>query len=139
VDETKKERLEALRTARAARDKAAADAADERELAAEELHAALAGPDMVRGVDFEIVTNPFGVYAIRKPDNQAILNWDNATKGKKLSLDWQIGILRNYILPDKAKGIEWAQVAAQRPGLAWDTSNAFMRLMGVVVEETEKK
>lgn len=92
-----------------------------------------------RGTDFEVVSTPFGVYGIRKPDHQAVTNWDKATNEKRLSLDWQIGLLRHYILPDpNVDGIAWAQQGALRPGIVWETAAAFTALMGAEVDAAGK-
>jgi hypothetical protein len=136
LDEAKKERLAEVRKLAAEREQAARDAADLLELEAEELHLKQSG---TRGVDFEIIKNRFGCFAVKKPDDRAIAAWDRQTPEKKLETDWIITWLRHYILPDAAEGVRWAQIAAQRPGLAWETANAFLALMGVSRDEAAKK
>lgn len=140
MDEVKKERLRVLREAQVDLEKAEKEATDERELEALELQAKIVAETKgVRGRDFAIVNNVFGVFAVRKPDAQAIGNWDRARDEDRLSLEWQIALLRNYIFPDKARGIEWAQIASDRPGLVWETANAFLELMGVSKSAVSKK
>jgi hypothetical protein len=137
VEDAQREKLAAMR---AKRQKAEADeleAREQRELEAGELADKLELEGQKRGEDFEIIVNRFGVFAIRKPDHQAITSWDRASNEKKLSLDWQIGILRHYIVSDDG-GVRWAQIAAVRPGVCWDTAAAFAKLMGVEADETGK-
>lgn len=133
------DRLEEVRKRRAEREKAEQAAADARDLEAHELELLL--EDELKGVRseaFEIVNNRFGVFAIRKPDSQAIRNWERASEDKKASLEWQIGILRHYVCPAE-KQIPWAQLAAERPGLCWQTAEAFVDLMGIDRSRLEKK
>lgn len=132
---TRQERLARAQKAREERAAAEERAREDRLILAEELSASLQG---VRGVDFQIVTNPHGVFAVTKPDSQAIRTWEMAPEKKKLSLEWMISYLRHYIVP-KERSLEWCQICATRPGLLWDTSNAFLALMGVDVHEQEKK
>jgi hypothetical protein len=145
LDEQQRDRLAELRQASAVRATEARDESDARELEGEELAMALQAKGLKRDVDFAIINNPLGgVYALRKPDTRAIRNWESASDKQKLQLEWQIGILRHYIVdPDEkqegARGLVWAQNSALRPGLCWETSTAFVRLMGVDVEGLQKK
>ena len=144
LDETQRDRLAELRALNAERAARQSDQADERELEAEELAVTLEARGMKRDSDFKLIDNALGgVYALRRPDTRAIRNWENASEKQKLSLEWQIGILRHYILePDEkapGKALLWAQTCAQRPGLCWQTSTAFVELMGVDVESHQKK
>ncbi len=130
-------RLAVAQKAREDRQQAEERAREDRLIEAEELAASLATLG-TRGVDFQIVSNPHGVFAIRKPDSQAIRIWEQASEKKKLSLEWMISYLRHYIEP-KDRGLLWCQISAQRPGLLWATSTVFLELMGVDVHEQEKK
>jgi len=140
--------LESHRRSQAERRKAAAEEAERRELDVARLVAKLEepgpeGPGGVRvtprrGADFEIVDNPFGLFAVRKPDDHALLTWENAPEKKKLSTDWLSTYLRHYILP-KERMIEWCQIGAQRPGLVIQTATAFLRMMGIATEDEAKK
>jgi hypothetical protein len=141
-------RLEELRAKDADRDAAAQEAAEVREFEGRELSATLEGAGLVRGVDFEIVTNRIcGVYAIRKPDRQAMRNFDAADEKKKESTEWMIGLARHYVMDPaepsatslSKKGIEWAQKAAERPGLAWQTMRAFVSLMANEQGDLQRK
>ncbi len=138
TEEARLERLSRARKARDERQQADERAGEDRLIEAEELSTALVGTLGERGVDFQIVSNPHGVFAIRKPDSQAIRIWEQASEKKKLSLEWMISYLRHYIEP-KEKALLWCQVCAQRPGLLWATSTIFLELMGVDVHEQEKK
>ena len=118
--------------------------ADERELEAEELAATLEAKGQKRGADFVVVSNRLGgVFALRRPDTRAIRNGENASDKNKLSLEWNIGLLRHYIVePDEkapGKALLWAQTSAQRPGLCWQTASAFVELMGVDVDSYNRK
>lgn len=144
LDERQRDRLAELRASDAEREAKAQDDADARELEARELVLELEARGMKRDADFKVVSNPLGgVFALRKPDTRAIRNWESASEKQKLSLEWQIGILRHYIVePDEkapGKGIVWAQTCAKLPGLCWQTSTAFVELMGVDVEAFQKK
>lgn len=138
LDEEKQKRLDALRTKREELALAEQQDADERELQAEELAATLEETIGKRGVDFAIVSNRFGVFALRRPDTQAIRNWERADDKKKLSLEWQIGLLKHYIVPESTS-LLWAQTGAQRPGLVWQTSNEFVDLMGLHTDGGDRK
>jgi len=144
LDEGRQSRLAELRALDAEREAKAQEAAEERELEARELAFSLEQKGLKEGHDFKVLVSAIGgVFAIRKPDGKAIRNWELASEKQKLSLEWQIGLLRNYIVePDEkspTKGIQWAQLSAQRPGLCWKASTAFVELMGVDVEERQKK
>lgn len=144
LTEQQRERLAELRAADAERETKEQEAADERELEARELAVLLEGKGLKGGVDFKVIANSLGgVFAVKKPDTRAIRNWENAGEKQKLSLEWQIGLIRHYIIEpdDKAAGkaLLWAQTCAQRPGLCWQTSNAFVELMGVDIESVQKK
>jgi hypothetical protein len=144
LDDTKRDRLAELRARDAERESKAQEDADVRELEARELQIALEEKGLKVNADFKVIVNPLGgVFALRKPDTRAIRNWENASEKQKLSLEWQIGLLRHYIVePDEkapAKALLWAQTCAQRPGLCWQTSTAFVELMGVDVEAHQKK
>src|SRR5579872_4424990 len=124
LDEKGKERLAALRDERAKKEKAEAEAAEERELASEELalvlEQALGGP---LGEAFAIVNNRFGVFGLRKPDAGGLRKWERAKDSEKESLEWMIGFLGPYIEPTE-KCLPWKQTCAERPGLCWQTANA---------------
>lgn len=144
LDDTQKERLAALRHARMEREAKERDEADARELEAEELAALLEGRGLKRDADFKIVANRLGgVFALRRPDMRAIRSWENAKEKDRLSLEWNVGLLRHYIVEpdDKAptRALLWAQTCAQRPGLCWETSTAFVELMGVDLDDKQKK
>lgn len=130
--------LESFRQSRVTKAKEAKDAADRQELEVERLAAKCEADGKVRGKDFEIIVNPFGVFAVRAPDDHAILTWENASSKKKDSADWLSQYLRHYIISDD-KGIAWATVGAKRPGLVYQTGNAFLKMMGAVTDESEKK
>lgn len=138
LSEEQAKRLEELRTVREKREAAEAQAAEIRELEAEELALTLETQGGRRGEDFEVLTNRFGVFAITKPDTQAIRNWEKAVDAQKASLEWQIGILRHYIVP-MDRQLVWAQTCATRPGLCWQTAEAFVDLMGIDRSRLEKK
>ena len=138
LDDKQKERLAELQKQRAESEQAETDRALERELAAEELAVKLAPALGKRGEDFAIISNRYGVFGLRKPDAQAIRNWERAEEKQKLSLEWQIGILRHYIEP-KDTALPWAQTCAQRPGVCWQTAEAFVELMGVDRETVARK
>ena len=78
LDDKAKERLAELRAAQYDREQAKAEKAEELELEALELAAKLETSIGKRGEDFAIIQNAFGVFAIRKPDAQAIRNWERA-------------------------------------------------------------
>ena len=78
LSEEQAKRLEQLREVREKREAAEAQAAEIRELEAEELALTLETQGGRRGEDFEVLTNRFGVFAIKKPDTQAIRNWENS-------------------------------------------------------------
>ena len=120
------------------RETAEASEAEVRDLEAAELTAALVAKGQKSGHDFIVVKNRFGVFAVRQPDTKAIRVWEKADDKTKLSLEWQIGVLRHYIEPAE-KALLWAQTSATRPGLCWATSNAFVELMGVDVDAVQKK
>lgn len=139
MDDAKRARLAELRAAETERLAAEAEADEERELEERELAATLAATLGKRGVDFEIVSNKLGgVYGVRKPDTKAIRNWEQADEKKKTSLEWQIGLLRHYVEPED-KRLTWARTCAERPGLAWQTADAFVTLMGVDRDGLAKK
>lgn len=143
LDEARRSRLAELRATDVDRETRETEAAEERELEARELAATLEQQGQKRDVDFKVVVNAIGgVYAIRKPDGKAIRNWEQASEKSKLSLEWMIGILKHYIIePDErapGKSLQWAQTCAQRPGLCWATSTAFVELMGVDVNAQKK-
>lgn len=132
-------RLEAMRARQAARAKAEEEGEQLRALEASELEERLEGETKgKRDQAFAIVNNRFGVFGLRMPDTQAIRNWQSAPDAKKETLEWQIGILRHYILPTE-RAIPWAQLATERPGLCWQTASAFVDLMGIDRSLTEKK
>ena len=155
MDDTQRERLEELRKKDIEREQLAQEDADARELEARELQANLearpsmggvAGATMKDGTDFIINNRLGGVYALRRPDGRGIRAWEQASDKQKLSPEWQIGLLRNYIVdpnpnnPQKGmRGIEWAQQCAQWPALLWMTTNAWIELMGVDRELLAKK
>jgi hypothetical protein len=130
--------LAAHREARAKRAEEERDKADALELEAFELEAKLEAKLGKSGEEFAIVNNRFGVFAVRKPDTRAIRNWERATDKEKLSIEWMLGLLRHYIEPTE-KAIPWAQLGAQRPGLVWQTGEAFVELMGIDRSKLEKK
>jgi hypothetical protein len=140
LDDKQRERLEELRKSASQRQADEQDAADARELEAEELAAKLEAQGLVRGADFEVINNRLGgVYAVRRPDSRALRNWEAADEKKKGNSEWQIGLIRHYIVDPEgtdpkaqgSRGIVWAQTCAQRPGLLWQTTNAFIDLMSV--------
>jgi len=148
LDEAKKERLAKLRAEEAERQTREQEEADERELEALELTAALEGRGQKRGVDFVVINNRAGVFALKKPDTGAIRRWEAAKEKERLSLEWQIGFLGKYIveLDEQAvkagrppQGLTWQQTSQKFPGLCWQTANAFVDLMAVDRSETEKK
>lgn len=145
LDEKQRERLAELRMASTNREAAEQDEADARELEGEELAATLEAKGLKRKVDFAIVVNRLGgVYALRKPDARAIRNWESASEKQKISLEWAIGLVRHYIIDADgqaagSRGIAWAQMCAQRSGLCWQTTTAFVELMGVDIEAIQKK
>lgn len=132
------ERLVALRQKQAERDQAEKEAGDARELEALELVEVLEAKIGARDVEFAIVNNRFGVFAVRKPDTRAIKNWERASEKEKLSVEWQLGLIRHYIEPAE-KAIVWLKLGAERPGLVWQTSEAFVDLMGIDRSKLEKK
>src|SRR5579872_7418877 len=122
MDDAKKERLAELLRLKQERELQEEAAAEERQLAAEELAASLEGPPEsgkfgTRGEDFEVICHRYGVWAVRKPDGQAIATWDRVDEKKRWSVDWAPQFLRNYILPSKEEGLKWQTVCGQRPGL----------------------
>lgn len=148
LDDKQRERLAELREAEASRQQRAQEDAEARELEALELRAALEKHGLKEGVDFKIVANALGgVYALRKPDARGIRNWENATDKQRANLEWTIGMLRHYVVEPESpetqalgnRGIVWAQMCAQRPGLCWQTAVAFVELMGVDLEGVQKK
>ena len=144
LTDQQRERLYELRAKDAELATAAQEEADSREYAVRELVLSLEAKGAKRDADFKIIDNTLGgLYALKKPDTRAIRNWENASEKQKLSLEWQIGLLRHYIIePDEkaaGKSLLWAQTCAQRPGLCWQTSAAFVELMGVDLESNQKK
>lgn len=132
-------RLEAMHTRRKEQADQEEKAQELRQLEVFELEQKLEGElKGKRGVDFEIIDNRFGLFALRRPDTRAIRNWEQASDEKKQSLEWQTGVLRHYIYPSDQQ-IPWAQLATERPGLCWQTANAFVDLMGVDRSNLEKK
>lgn len=164
MDERQKERLAELRQREAERGQAAQEADDARELEALELSASLESKGATRGADFLLVSNRLcGVFAIRKPGGKEIRTWEMAKEKDRLNLEWMISFLRPMIVdpseveipkvqagqtpphmaPDARvhgrRAIEWAQQCGQRPGLCWQTANAFVELMGVDREAHDRK
>ena len=148
MDDKQRERLAELRAQDIEREAKKQEEADLRELEARELVLNLEDKGLKRDIDFKIVSNPIGgVYALRKPDTRAIRNWEQASDKQKLSLEWQIGLIKHYIVdPDEKdptaqdkRGIAWAQMCGARPGLCWQTVNAFGELMGMDIEGTQRK
>lgn len=144
MDDKQKERLAELRQREAERGQADQDADDARELEALELGTAIEAKGLRRGVDFAIVSNRLGgVFALSRPTGKSIRAWELATEKQRLNLEWMIGFLRPMIVePDGAtekRAIVWAQMCGQRPGLCWQTANAFVELMGVDREERDRK
>jgi hypothetical protein len=139
VDEAQRAELEALRADRAARDKAKKEAEELRELQREKLERALeADTKGLRGEAFEIVDNRFGLFAIRAPEDAEIMRWEKATPQERTDLDWSIQFLRPLIVPP-AEGVKWAQVAAMRSALCWETAASFTTLLGASLEIVAKK
>lgn len=139
MDDTQREKLAEFRQKASERDTAEQEASDLRELESHELVATLETKGLKHGSDFEIINNRLGgVYAIRKPDGRAIRNWEQASEKNKLSLEWQIGLLRHYIEPQD-KAVLWAQTCAQRPGLCWQTADRFVEMMSVDREGLARK
>lgn len=134
------DRLEELRKAKAQRADKEKEAEEARELEALELEEKLRGElGGERGVAFEIINNRFGVFGLKRPDTRAIRNWEQATEKQKVSVEWQVGLLRHYIVPQE-RGLVWAQtVGDNRPGLLWQTADAFVDLMGIDRAALEKK
>ena len=130
MDDKSKERLEELRLARVRREAQEQEEADSRELEEEELclklEEELKGR---RGIDFEIINNKFGVFGLRKPDGRAISSIDKASAEKQATLQWNIDLLKHYIVPQE-RSLAWVQVAADRTGLCWETALAFKALAG---------
>lgn len=148
ITDQQRERLAELRAADVDREAKKQEEADLLELEARELATTLEARGEVGGVDFKIIASTLGgVFAVRKPDGRAIRNWEQASEKQKLSLEWQIGLLRHYIVEvdEKApggagaRGIVWAQKCAGRPGLCWATSAAFVELMGVELDSSQRK
>lgn len=147
MDDKQRERLEELRKADAERETREQEESDLRELEARELQASLEAKSLKKGTDFEIVSNRLGgVFALRKPDTRAIRNWEQADEKKKLSSEWQIGLIRNYVVdpddkdPQKGRrGLEWAASCAKWPGLLWQTTDAWVELMSVDRDGIAKK
>jgi hypothetical protein len=140
MDDVQRKRLEELLKAKADK-QAKQDEADQlRQLEEEELSVKLeqelGGP---RGDAFEVINNRFGgVFAIKRPDVQAIRNWEKADEKKKVNTEWQIGLMRHYIAPAE-KQIAWAQVCADRPAVCWQTAEAFVTLMGIDRRQLDSK
>lgn len=151
LTEEQRERLAELRGKDIDLETEAQDARDARELEARELRLTLEGRGLKADVDFKIINNPLtGVFAVRKPDARGIRNWEQGTEKQKTNLEWMVGMLRHYIvepdekaMPEKGtlgpRGIEWARLCAQRPGLCWACASAFVELMGVDVEAVQRK
>jgi hypothetical protein len=139
LTEEQKSQLEKFREARAAKDQAEQDATELREFERESLVAELEKTLGKENVDFKIIDNPFGLFAIRKPDLKAIRNWEQAPEAKRTNLEWAISLLRHYIAPE-SKSIEWCQIGGNgRPMLIWHTANAFVELMGLDKTAAGKK
>jgi hypothetical protein len=135
----KADRLAELRQKRGEAEAAEAQAADDRELAAEELAIVLEQKlGGKRGEAFQVINHRFGVFALRKPDTRAIRNWEQANEKQRMNLEWMIGLMRHYIEPSD-KSLTWAQVCADRPGLCWHTGNIFVELMGADQAAIAKK
>lgn len=144
MDEKQRERLAELRLKEAERGQAEKEAGDARELEAFELAETLESKGARRGYDFQLVSNPLcGVFAIRKPGGKEIRQWEMAKEKDKTNLEWLIGFLRPLIVePDETKkerGIRWAQMCGERPGLCWQTGEKFVELMGAVREDHDRK
>lgn len=139
MDEQQKARLEELRLDRVRRDKEARDAAELRELEREELERQLEQQTGgKRGDAFELVDSKVGLFAVIAPDDAGVMNWDKAKPEQRQDLDWMIQFLRKYIVP-KERALEWAQKAAMKSALCWDTSTAFVSLLGANVDALTKK
>jgi hypothetical protein len=130
-------KLEKHREAKLEADKVAADAADLKELEVYELKEKLASLGK-ENEDWRIINNPFGLFAVKKPDARAIKTFENAKDKDKISLEWNIAYLRHYIVPDDRVTV-WMQTCGTRAGLAWQTMNEFLKLMGVESADNEKK
>jgi hypothetical protein len=144
LSEQQRERLYELRAKDTENQAKAQEDAEEREFMARELVVSLEARGLKRDSDFKVVDNALGgLFAVRRPDTRAIRNWESSTDKQKQNLEWMIGLLRHYIIePDEkapAKALLWAQTCAQRPGLCWQTSSAFVELMGVDLEAAQKK
>ena len=144
LTQEQKDRLAQLREEEVSRAQDARDEADLRELEARELTATLEARGLKRDAGFKVIVNARGgVFAVKKPDTRAIRNWENAADKDRLNLEWMIGLLRHYIVePDEkaaGKALLWAQTCAHLPGLCWQTSAAFIELMGVDLEAAQKK
>jgi hypothetical protein len=131
-------KLEAHRKLERERQEKEQDESEGRELEAFELSDKLEATLGEPRKGFAIINNRAGVFAIRKPDTRAIRTWEHATDKQKLSAEWLIAYLRHYIEP-KEKLQTWMALCAERPGLLWQTSDAFVELMFVDRGMLEKK
>ncbi len=139
MDEVQRKRLEELRQQDEIRARQAQDEADERELAVRELVARLEAEFKgKRGQAFEVVDNPFGLFALREPDLKAAGNYDRATEERLQSAAWQIGVIQHYIHP--ASDMQrWCEVASKKPGLLWATVDLFTNMLGYQKQVAQKK
>lgn len=138
--ETPAEELARLRLEDAERERESLDEEQAFELEALRLVSQLSKELGKRGKDFEVVTTPFGVFGVKKPDAQGVAQWDKAIAADA-STDRLIMILRHYIVPE-AKALEFHQVATDRPGIVKGQNSvgmAFLGLTGAVKFDAKKK
>lgn len=136
-------KLAALRAKRSLRDReeeAEEEARDLRELELEDMLADKLGK---RGKDFLVVSTPWGVWGVRKPDPQGVTQYSRRMTEFEKTNDilGLVGVLRHYIEPPEAAN-DFHKVAAERPFLVTGTGGiglAFMALAGLVSADAKKK
>lgn len=141
TDMTPAEELAQLRKEAALREEERQADEDARELEELRLDAKLSAEMGKRGIDYEIVNTPFGVWGVRKPDAKGLQQWDRAVDAKEVSNERLAGILRHYIVPED-KALDFHRVATDRPGIARGQGSvgmAFLALSGHVRFEGQKK
>lgn len=130
LDEKETARLQAFRNKQAEAENASQENAERRELEIFDLVETLEKDFGKRGEGFEIVDNPYGLFAVKRPDTQATRNWEKATDAQHGDSTWNIGLLKHYIIPADRQ-LAWAQLAAERAGVWWQTAGEFVKLMGL--------